>query len=92
MYDEEFKLPVFLTANNLKQFISSDLEENSAPIIFKDLQGVQSIGYKAGKSAFCEWYAKILMAYNGRRYILVPDLELQTNQNSRNYERSRKLE
>lgn len=44
MYDEEFKLPVFLTANNLKQFISSDLEENSAPIIFKDLQGVQSIG------------------------------------------------
>ena len=47
MYDEEFKLPVFLTANNIKPFISSELEENSAPIIFKDLQGTQSIGYKA---------------------------------------------
>jgi len=112
MYDEEFKLPVFLTANNLKQFISSDLEENSAPIIFKDLQGVQSIGYKAELLptvcyVFIDAYdasllhknqqhiadrCRILMAYNGRRYILVPDLELQTNQNSRNYERSRKLE
>lgn len=47
MYDTEFNLPVFLTANNIKKFISSDLEENSAPIIFKDLQGIQSIGYKA---------------------------------------------
>ena len=30
LYDLEFKLPVFLTANNIKDFISSDLIENSA--------------------------------------------------------------
>lgn len=33
-YDEEFKLPVFLTANNLKDFISKDLIENSEPVHF----------------------------------------------------------
>ncbi len=31
------------------------------------------------------------IAPNGYRYILVPDLELQTYQNSINYERSRKV-
>jgi len=29
-YDDEFKMPVFLTANNLKPFIPNDLMENSA--------------------------------------------------------------
>ena len=31
------------------------------------------------------------LEHNGYRYILVPDLELQTYQNSINYERSRKV-
>lgn len=46
-YDQEFNLPVFLTAKNLKLFIDNDLMENSKPIIFKDLRGNESIGYKA---------------------------------------------
>jgi hypothetical protein len=46
-YDKEFDLPIFLTANNLKDFIGKELQENSTPIIFKDLKGLESIGYKA---------------------------------------------
>lgn len=46
-YDEGFKTPVFLSANNIKPYINSDLEGNSNPIIFKDLTGNESIGYKA---------------------------------------------
>lgn len=46
-YDREFKVPVFLSANNLKPFITTELLENSTPIIFKDVKGVKSIGYKA---------------------------------------------
>ncbi len=45
-YDDEFRTPVFLTAKNLKPFISNDMLENSAPIIFK-LNGQKNIGYKA---------------------------------------------
>lgn len=46
-YDEEFKVPVFLTANNLKEFVSSELIENSAPVQFLDMRGNMSIGYRA---------------------------------------------
>jgi len=46
-YDEEFNLPVFLTARNLKEFIDKELEENSYPIHFIDLKRQESIGYKA---------------------------------------------
>ena len=47
-YDEEFQLPVFLTAQNLKPFIDNDLVENSKPVPFyMPNGGVQSIGYKA---------------------------------------------
>jgi hypothetical protein len=46
-YDEEFKVPVFLTAQNLKPFIGQGLMENSGAILFKDLNGMDSIGYKA---------------------------------------------
>ena len=46
-YDEEFQKPVFLTANNLNEFISNELLENSKPIQFIDLNGNESIGYKA---------------------------------------------
>jgi hypothetical protein len=45
-YDDEFKTPVFLTAKNLKPFISEELIENSTPIIF-NLNGREAIGYKA---------------------------------------------
>ena len=47
-YDEEFQLPVFLTAQNLRPFIDNELVENSKPIPFyMPNGGVQSIGYKA---------------------------------------------
>jgi len=46
-YDRESQLPVFLTANNLSPFITSDLIEDSKPIDFIDLNGTKSIGYKA---------------------------------------------
>jgi hypothetical protein len=45
-YDEEFQLPVFLTAANLKGFISDELIENSKPILFT-WNGVKMIGYRA---------------------------------------------
>ena len=45
-YDEEFKLPVFLTANNLKPFISKELEENSKPVLF-EYNGKTAIGHRA---------------------------------------------
>lgn len=46
-YDDEFKTPIFLTANNLKEFITNDLIENSKPIHFQDRNGKDVIGYKA---------------------------------------------
>lgn len=45
-YDDEFKTPVFLSANNLKPFISNEIK-NSKPIPFRDLNGNESIGYRA---------------------------------------------
>ena len=45
-FDDEFKTPVFLTAKTLKPYISKELLENSAPVIFK-LNGRESIGYRA---------------------------------------------
>jgi len=46
-YDEEFQTPIFLTASNIKPLITNDIIENSAPVIFTDLNGTESIGYKA---------------------------------------------
>jgi len=45
LYDEGFKTHVFLTANNLKPFISNDLDRDSNPIIFQDKGGQERIGY-----------------------------------------------
>lgn len=45
-YDDELQTPVFLTADNLKPFISQDLLSNSKPIIFS-ANGKQVIGYRA---------------------------------------------
>jgi hypothetical protein len=47
IYDDHLGMPVFLTAKNLQEFISEDLISNSKPIRFKDLNGIESIGYKA---------------------------------------------
>lgn len=47
-YDVEFKVPVFLTAENLKPFISLKLAENSTPMPFiPPTGGGPAIGYKA---------------------------------------------
>lgn len=46
-YDDEFQTPIFLSANNLKPFITNELLENSKPIHFIDTNGNESIGYKA---------------------------------------------
>lgn len=45
-YDAEFKTPVFLTAENLKPFISNELIENSEPVVFS-YNGQRMIGYRA---------------------------------------------
>ena len=48
VYDEEFKTPVFLTAKNLKPFITDELLKNSTPIPFRPFKGAgESIGYRA---------------------------------------------
>jgi P63C domain-containing protein len=36
-YDAEFKVPVFLTASNLKPFITEDLDKNSEPLLYKPI-------------------------------------------------------
>jgi hypothetical protein len=47
-YDEEFKTPVFLTAQNLKQFVSKELIENSRPVPFRPHKaGGEAMGYRA---------------------------------------------
>jgi hypothetical protein len=46
-YDQESKIPVFLTAANLKPFISSELLEDSTPVPFLSISGQPRIGYKA---------------------------------------------
>ena len=46
-YDEESKTPVFLTASNLKPFISNELLEDSNSIPFRAMNGQARMGYKA---------------------------------------------
>lgn len=45
-YDQELQIPVFLAANNLKPFITKEIERNSKPIVFT-WNGAEIIGYKA---------------------------------------------
>lgn len=46
-YDEEFEIPVFISAQNLKPFITEDLLKNSKPIQFIPEDGGQvQIGYR----------------------------------------------
>jgi hypothetical protein len=60
-FDDEFKLPVFLTAKNLKPFINNDLAMNSKPIIFiPHGSGSSIIGYKAELlPQICEVFLKL---------------------------------
>ncbi|MBI3603158.1 MAG: P63C domain-containing protein [Nitrospirae bacterium] len=46
-YDGDVNLPAFLTAQNLKPFISKDLEVTSSQIEFKPLRGHRAFGYPA---------------------------------------------
>lgn len=45
-YDNEFQTPVFLSAENLKPFVSEELIKNSTPIVFSH-NGTKRIGYRA---------------------------------------------
>lgn len=46
-YDQESKVPVFLSAANLQPFIPEGLLENSTPIPFRLKNGMEAMGYKA---------------------------------------------
>jgi hypothetical protein len=54
-YKPESNLPVFLGAENLNSFISSDLVRNSTPLHYKPLRGGVAMGYQAELlAAVCE--------------------------------------
>ncbi len=46
-YDADVNLPAFLTAKNLKPFISKDLEVTSSQIEFRPMRGARAFGYPA---------------------------------------------
>lgn len=46
-YDGDVNLPAFLTAKNLKPFISKDLEVTSSQIEFRPMKGQRAYGYPA---------------------------------------------
>lgn len=46
-YDGDVDLPAFLTAKNLKPFITKDLEVTSSQIEFETLKGMRAFGYSA---------------------------------------------
>lgn len=45
-FDEELQTPTFLTAENLKPYITNDIEANSKPVLFR-WKGTEMIGYRA---------------------------------------------
>lgn len=45
-YDEELQTPVFLSASNLKPFVTNDILSNSKPVVFQ-WNGKEIIGYRA---------------------------------------------
>jgi P63C domain len=45
-FDEELQTPTFLTADNLKPYITSEIDGNSKPILFR-WKGTEMIGYRA---------------------------------------------
>lgn len=46
-YRADVNMPAFLTANNLKPFISKDLEVTSSQIEFRTVRGMRAFGYPA---------------------------------------------
>ena len=46
-YDGDVNLPAFLTAKNLKPFISQELEVTSSQIEFRTIRGAKAFGYSA---------------------------------------------
>lgn len=46
-YDADVNLPAFLTAKNLKPFISKDLEVTSSQVEFRTANGTKAFGYSA---------------------------------------------
>lgn len=57
-YDDDFKVPVFLNANNLKPFINDEILLNSSPIMYS-ANGKKHIGYKATSlPEFCDVFIK----------------------------------
>lgn len=46
-YDSDVNLPAFLTAKNLKPFISNDLEVTSSQVEFRMQSGIKAFGYPA---------------------------------------------
>jgi hypothetical protein len=46
-YDADVNMPAFLTAKNLKPFISKDLEVTSTQIEFRTVKGARAFGYPA---------------------------------------------
>jgi len=46
-YAGDVNLPAFLTAKNLKPFISKELEVTSSQVEFKPLKGAKAFGYPA---------------------------------------------
>lgn len=58
-YDADVNMPAFLTAKNLKPFISSDLEVTSSQVEFKLPSGQRAFGYRAELlPKVCEVYLK----------------------------------
>lgn len=46
-YDVDFGMPVFLTAANLKPFLTKELSDNSTAVPFRTVGGKRAIGYRA---------------------------------------------
>lgn len=46
-YDADVNLPAFLTAKNLRAFISKDLEKTSSQVEFRTVRGMTAFGYPA---------------------------------------------
>lgn len=46
-YDGDVNLPVFLTAKNIRSFISKDLEVTSSQVVFRLPSGQRAFGYRA---------------------------------------------
>lgn len=58
-YDGDVNLPAFLTAKNLKPFISNELYVTSSQVVFRTLKGTRAFGYPAELlPSVCEVFLK----------------------------------